>query len=154
MLGAGLPLCWTNYFASVFRLHGTARSSTAVFADLLLACYLANTACAIANIMTTLIFIILIVSRLHAFFLVVPVRSFLQARTCVLPRALLWQSRIRNKTRTPHVPDGCCLLALPVLLGCMLTQRQCCVHRFSNHDICFGHHGGLQNSKESDALCC
>ena len=28
-----------------------------------------------------------------------------EARTCVPPRALLWQSRIRNKTRIPHVPD-------------------------------------------------
>ena len=43
--------------------------------DLLLVCYLANATCAIINIMTTLIFII--VSRLHAFFLVVVVRSFL-----------------------------------------------------------------------------
>ena len=28
-----------------------------------------------------------------------------EARTCVRPRALLWQSRIANKTRIPHVPD-------------------------------------------------
>ena len=52
------------------------RSTTIMFIDLLLACYLANTTCAITNIMTTLIFII--VSRLHAFFLVVVVRSSLQ----------------------------------------------------------------------------
>ena len=57
---------------TVFRLHRIARSSTSVFVDLLLVCYLVNTACAIMNIMTTLIFII--VSLLHAFFLVVPVR--------------------------------------------------------------------------------
>ena len=49
--------------------------SVAMSADLLLACYLANATCAITNIMTTLIFII--VSQLHAFFLVVPVRSSL-----------------------------------------------------------------------------
>ena len=58
-----------------------ARSSTAVFTDLLLACYLANATCAIANIMTTLIFII--VSRLHPFFLVVPVRSSLHVLVVV-----------------------------------------------------------------------
>ena len=55
----------------VFRLCRTARSAVfAVSADLLLACSLANTACAIMNVMTTLIFII-IVSRSHAFFVVV-----------------------------------------------------------------------------------
>ena len=75
--------CWTNYFATMFRLHWTARSSTAMFADLLLACYLANATCAIINIMTTLIFIILIVSRLHAFFLVVAVRSSLHMLVAV-----------------------------------------------------------------------
>ena len=69
--------CWTNYFATTFRLCRIARSSTAVFIDLLLVCCLANTTCAIMNIMTALIFIILIVSRLHAFFLVVLVRSSL-----------------------------------------------------------------------------
>ena len=46
--------------------------SIIVFADLLLACSMANATCAIKNIMTTLIFII--VSRLHAFFLVDVVR--------------------------------------------------------------------------------
>ena len=61
-------------FATVFRLHRTARSSTTMFIDLLLVC-LVNTTCAIINIMTTLIFII--VSRLHAFFLVVPIHSSL-----------------------------------------------------------------------------
>ena len=45
--------------------------------DPLLACYVANTACAIVVIMTTLIFII--VSCSHAFLLVV-------LKTCVLPR--------------------------------------------------------------------
>ena len=55
-----------------------------VFMDLLLAvCYLANTTCAIINIMTTLIFIILIVSQLHAFFLVVAVRSSLHVLVVV-----------------------------------------------------------------------
>ena len=54
-----------------------------MFLDLLLACYLANATCAIINIMTTLIFIILIVSRLHAFFLVVPVRSSLHMLVAV-----------------------------------------------------------------------
>ena len=54
-----------------------------MFADLLLACYLANAACAIMNVVTALIFIILIVSRSHAFFLVAPVRSFLHALVAV-----------------------------------------------------------------------
>ena len=52
-----------------------------MFLDLLLACYLANAACAIMNIMTALIFII--VSRLHAFFLVVPVGSSLHVLVVV-----------------------------------------------------------------------
>ena len=50
------------------RLCQTAQSATVVFTDLLLACCLVNATCAVANVMTTLIFII--VSRLHAFFLV------------------------------------------------------------------------------------
>ena len=45
--------------------------------DLLLVCSLANTTCAVANIMANLIFTI--VSLLHAFFLVVPIRSSLHA---------------------------------------------------------------------------
>ena len=53
-------------FVTMFRLHRIARSSTTMFIGLLLVCYLANTTCAIINIMTTLIFIILIVSRLDA----------------------------------------------------------------------------------------
>ena len=63
-----------------FLFHGiTEAPTTIMFADLLLVCYLANATCAIINIMTNLIFIILIVSRLHAFFLVVAVRSSLHA---------------------------------------------------------------------------
>ena len=58
--------------ASAFRLCRIARSSTAMFADLLLVC-LVNTTCAIANIMANLVFTI--VSLSHAFFLVVPVGS-------------------------------------------------------------------------------
>ena len=54
------------------------RSAAVVFANLLLVCSLANATCAITNIVTALIFVILIVSRLHAFFLVVAVCSFLQ----------------------------------------------------------------------------
>ena len=64
--------CWANCLSLLFRLHRAARSSTSVFADLLLACCLADTACAVANVVATLTFIILIVSRVHAFFLVVP----------------------------------------------------------------------------------
>ena len=75
--------CWTNCFATMFWLHRIARSSTAVFADLLLVCSLADATCAVANVMTALIFIILIVSQLHAFFLVVPVRSSLHALVAV-----------------------------------------------------------------------
>ena len=56
-------------FVTVFRLHRIARSSTCMFIDLLLVCYLANTTCAITNIMTTLIFIILIIDWM------VPVRN-------------------------------------------------------------------------------
>ena len=50
-------------------------------ADFLLVCSLANTACAIVNIMTTLIFII--VSWLHVFFLVVAARSLLHVLVVV-----------------------------------------------------------------------
>ena len=72
--------CWTNYFVTVFRLHRIARSaSITISTDLLPACYLANVTCTITNIMTALIFII--VSLLHAFFLVVPVR--LSPSTCL-----------------------------------------------------------------------
>ena len=59
-----------------------ARSSTAMFADLLLACYLANATCAIINVMTALIFII--VSRSHALSLVVAVCSFLHGLVAVV----------------------------------------------------------------------
>ena len=52
------------------QLHRSAERRMSASADLLLACSLANTTCATINIMTTLIFII--VSLLHAFFLVVP----------------------------------------------------------------------------------
>ena len=69
-------------FVTVFRLHRIARSAPfAVSADLLLACHLANAACAVANIMTALVFII--VSRLHAFFPVVVVRSSLHMLVAV-----------------------------------------------------------------------
>ena len=50
--------------------------------DLLLACSLANAACAVINIMTALIFVI--ISRSHAFLLVVAVRSFLRALMAVV----------------------------------------------------------------------
>ena len=70
-------------FVTMFRLHWIARSSTAMFADLLLACHLANATCAVANVVTALIFIILIVSLPHAFFLVVPVRSSLHVLVAV-----------------------------------------------------------------------
>ena len=70
-------------FVTIFRLHWIARSSTNMFIDLLLACYLANATCAVMNIMTTLIFIILIVSPLHAFFVVVPARSSLHVLVVV-----------------------------------------------------------------------
>ena len=86
-------ICWTNYFASMFRLHQIARSSTAMFADLLLACHLANAACAIANVMTALIFIILIVSWLHAFFLVIPIRSSLHVLVVVAAISHFQQSK-------------------------------------------------------------
>ena len=61
--------------------------------DLLLACYLANTACAIMNIMTALIFIILIVSRLHACILsccscpLMPPRARGSCGVCLFPTA-------------------------------------------------------------------
>ena len=65
-----------NVCVPMFRLHRMARSTAfAMSTDLLLACSLANATCAIANVMTALIFII--VSRLHAFSLVVVVCSFL-----------------------------------------------------------------------------
>ena len=43
-----------------------------------------------------------------------------EARTCVRPRALLWQSRIRNKTRIPHVPHD-------LLLACYLANAACAI---------------------------
>ena len=76
-----VPALLDKQLVTMFRLHRIARSSTSMFMDLLLACYLANTTCAITNIMTALIFII--VSRLHAFFLVVAVRSFLHVLVSV-----------------------------------------------------------------------
>ena len=96
----------------MFRLHRTARSSTAAFADLLLACYLVNTACAIMNIMTTLIFIILIVSGLHAFFLVVPVPSSLHALMVVAVISYFQQFE--------DLVDPPLLLVLPPLFGVCL----------------------------------
>ena len=72
--------CWTNYFVTMSPLQ---LNLPLLCIDLLLACYLANATCAIINIMTTLIFVILIVSRLHAFFLVAPVRSFLHVLLAV-----------------------------------------------------------------------
>ena len=87
-----IAMCYTQvhvgqtFFVTMFRLCRMARSSTSMFVHLLLACCLANTTCAIANIMTTLIFVILIVSRSHAFFLVVPIRSSLHfARALFVP---------------------------------------------------------------------
>ena len=72
-----------NLLVPVFQLHRTAPSAVfTMSADLLPACSLANATCAIANIMTALIFII--VSRLHAFFLVVAVLSFLHALVAVV----------------------------------------------------------------------
>ena len=66
----------------MFRLHPIARSTSVTMSiDLLLACYLANAACVVSNSMTALIFII--VSWLHAFFLVVVVRSSLHALVAV-----------------------------------------------------------------------
>ena len=70
-------------FVTAFRLHRIARSSTAKFMDLLLACHLADAACAVMNVVTALIFIILIVSWSHAFFLVVPVCSSLRVLVVV-----------------------------------------------------------------------
>ena len=72
--------CWTNYFVTMSPLQ---LNLPLLCIDLLLACYLANATCAIINIMTTLIFVILIVSRLHAFFLVAPVRSSLHVLMAV-----------------------------------------------------------------------
>ena len=71
-------------FVTVFRLHRTARSAVlfAASADLLLACSLANAACAIANAVAAPIFII--VSLLHAFFLVVAAPSFLHVLVAVV----------------------------------------------------------------------
>ena len=70
-------------FVTTFQLHRMPRSSAVMFIDLLLVRYLANTACAVTNIMTTLILIILIVSRSHAFFLVIAVCSSLQVLVAV-----------------------------------------------------------------------
>ena len=84
-------------FVTMFRLCRIARSSTTVFVDLLLACCLADAACAIMNIMTALIFIILIVSRLHAFSLVVPIRSSLHVLVEVAVISYFQQKAARFK---------------------------------------------------------
>ena len=67
----------------MFWLHWLAPSSTAVLADLPLVCYLANANCAVVNIVTAPFFVILIVSRSHAFSLVVPICSSLHALVVV-----------------------------------------------------------------------
>ena len=77
-------------FASIFRLYRIARSSTILLLNLLLV-YLVNTTCAIINIMANLIFTI--VSRLHAFFLVVPIRSSLHALVVVAVISYFQQRR-------------------------------------------------------------
>ena len=83
-------------FVTVFRLHRTARSAAfTVSMDLLIVCYLANAACAIINIMTAPIFII--VSRLHALFLVVPDRSFLHVLVAVARGELLFPTQLTQK---------------------------------------------------------
>ena len=92
--------CWTNHFATMFRLCRIARSSTTVFTDLLLACYLANANCAVMNIMTALIFII--VSWLHAFFLVVAVCSFPQVLMAVAVNCY-FQHCEGSKAHKPHL---------------------------------------------------
>ena len=80
-----------------------------MFADLLIACYLADAACPVMNVMTALIFIILIVSRLHAFFLVVPVRSSLHALMVVAVISYFQQFE--------DLVDPPLLLVLPPLFG-------------------------------------
>ena len=60
--------------------RSAAFAMTCLHEDLLLACSLANATCAIINIMTILIFII--VSWSHAFFLLVVVHSSLAPRAC------------------------------------------------------------------------
>ena len=71
--------CWTNFVSACSNCVG---QLNLLSADLLLVCTLANATCANANMMTALIFII--VSRLHAFFLVVVVRSFLHVLVAVV----------------------------------------------------------------------
>ena len=79
-----------NVCVPMFRLHRIARSTAFTASiDLLLACSLANATCAIMNIMTTLIFII--ISWLHAFSLVVVVRSFLHVLMVVAVNYYFWQ---------------------------------------------------------------
>ena len=72
-----------------------------MFIDLLLVCYLAHTTCAIINIMTALIFII--VSRLHAFFLVVPVHSSLHVLVAVAVICYFSQGPSHVKDSWPHM---------------------------------------------------
>ena len=106
VLPAVLPVL-DKPFVTMFRLHRTARSSTSVFVDLLLACYLANTTCAIMNIMATLIFIILIVSRLHAFFVVVPVRSSLHVLVVVAVISYFQQGQGTAMVTDGHPAHAC-----------------------------------------------
>ena len=94
-------------FVTAFQLHRLARSSTVVFVDLLLACYLANATCAIMDVVAALIFIILIVSRSHAFCLVVPVRSSLHALVVVAVISYFQHNRpwalLEPAAEVPHI---------------------------------------------------
>ena len=47
-----------------------------------------------------------------------------EARTCVRPRGLLWQSQIKNKTRIPHVPDDSPQLRDPLPQSPPLPQKK------------------------------
>ena len=88
----------------MFHLHRIAQSI-----DLLLACYVANTACAIIVIVTSLIFII--VSPSHAFLLVVLIHMF--CHTLVAVEALLCFQHTPAVQSNDFVQPGMLLVIFP-----------------------------------------
>ena len=84
-----------------FRLHRMAQSSAVAFTDLLLVCCLTDAACAVVNIVTAPVFIILIVSQSHAFFLVVAVRASFHAPVAVAVISCFQQATPDAMVNTP-----------------------------------------------------
>ena len=106
-----------NLRVGIFRLHRIAWSTAyTISIDLLLVCSLANTTCAITNVMTAPIFII--VSLLHAFFLAVVLHSFLHVLVIVVVKQCF--------QHTPAVQSNAFILHLWISLCRILPLAQHC----------------------------